>query len=235
MKCPIVIQTCDKYKPYWGGLFNFMGKQWDPEIEQTIYFCNEEESVELPKGWKQIKTGKETFVQSLRSILSQIEEEHIFYMLEDFWPICPMRKKMFDGLYSVFEKEKMNALQISSYLPYYKLDSASKIDGWPLMKFQKDSEWIFNLQARFWVKESFLKCLVEPKISESEVSSAITVEMSSDEYARKELDLNIYLHHYLWYPISGVAYRGKLTDVGEQMENVVKIDNFVKSLSQQDA
>jgi hypothetical protein len=229
MSCAVLIQTCDKYERFWGGFFHFMEKQWDFDIGCPMYFCNEEKKIDLPRGFTQIRTGSGSFVQNLKSALDQIGQEHVFYMLEDFWPTAPMSLNRFGELYKCFLDKDMDALQVSTYTPYYKLaDEETSVFGTRLLRFEPDSEWIFNFQSRFWKKRSFYDCLREPKISESAVSSAITVEMESDEFARKEMNLRVWLHHYFWYPITGVAYRGNLTEVGKQMQNVVDIEKFVE-------
>jgi hypothetical protein len=210
-----------------------MKKQWGDDIKCPMYFCNEEKKVSMPGGFKQIRTGKQSFVQNLKSILDTVDEEVIFYMLEDFWPIAPMNPKLFEELHSHFCQEKLDALQVSTFLPYYQLEVLEKeVSGQKLFKFKKDSEWIFNFQSRFWNKNSFKKCLVEPEISESIVGSAITAEIQSDKFAREKMDLQVCLFHYFWYPISGVSYRGKLTAEGEQMTNIMNIDRHVKKISE---
>jgi hypothetical protein len=227
MNCPVIIQTCDKYSGFWDGLFRHMAKQWDPDIGSPIFFCNEEIRPELPRGWHHMPTGKGTFVENLRFALERLGEENIFYMLEDFWPTSPMSEGLFSYLHKIFVEEDLDALQVSSYLPYYSLDTTSTTG---LFRFRRDSEWIFNLQARFWRSESFLEFLSEPEISESVVGSAITAEMASDRAARKAGGLSVMLHHYLWYPISGVSYRGEFTEIGRQMKNVVEIDRMVEGM-----
>lgn len=227
MNCPVIIQTCDKYSKYWDGLFSCMSKQWDYDIGSPIFFCNEEIKPELPCGWNHMPTGKGTFVENLKLVLERLGEENVFYMLEDFWPTSPMSDNLFYYLHKIFSHENLDSLQVSSYLPYYSLDPTSTMG---LFRFRRDSEWIFNLQARFWRSESFLEFLLEPEISESVVGSAITAEIAADRAARKAGGLSVMLYHYLWYPISGVSYRGEFTEIGRQMQNVVDIDRMVEGM-----
>jgi hypothetical protein len=226
MNCPVIVQTCDKYSRFWDGFFRFMSKHWDPSIDSEIYFCNEEAAVDLPLGFRHFPTGKGTFAQNLRKILEGLGEEHVFYMLEDFWPIAPMGVDLFRDMHDLFLSEDLDALQISSYLPYYSLEP---LDTPLLFRFDRTSEWIFNFQARFWKTESMLRNLTEPEVSESVVRSAITVEMASDKKARESGGMSAMLCHRLWYPISGVSYRGEFTEVGTQMQNIVEIDRLVES------
>jgi hypothetical protein len=228
MNCAVVVQTCDKYEPFWEGFFYYINKQWDSNIKVPFYFCNEEKELILPDNFFQIKTGKGTFVQNLKNALDTIKEDYVFYMLEDFWPIAPMSEKLFYSLFDKFKQNDWDALQVSSYTPYYNLNvQDDSLFGQKFFKFKKNSDWIFNFQARFWKKEILRKCLVEPAISEKEVNSAITVEIESDKFARENLNLNAFLFHYFWYPISGTVYRGELSEIGIQMQNTVNIEKFI--------
>lgn len=232
MTCPIVIQTCDKYSRFWDGLFRYMEKNWDSNIGSPIFFCNEEVKPDLPWGFRHLPTGRGTFVENLRFILDNLGEENIFYMLEDFWPTAPMSEELFSYAYRTFAKEDLDAFQVSSYLPYYSLEPTSTRG---LFRFRRDSEWIFNFQARFWKASSLSEFLSEPEVSESEVGSAITVEIASDRATREAGGLSAMLYHYLWYPISGVSYRGEFTDIGRQMQNVVEIDRLVEGMFNEQA
>lgn len=228
MNCAVLIQTCDRYEKFWDGLFNFLKKHWDREISCPLYFCNEEKNIDLPKKIKQIKAGRGTFVQNLKKALKQIPEQNIFFLLEDFWPIAPMKGDLFCELYAHFLNENLDSFQVGPYTPYYKLEKTEKyIDGQNIWKIKKDSDWLFNFQARFWRKNILAECLIEPEISESKVSSAITVEVASNKIAQ-ELKLNADFYHYFWYPIGGVAYRGEFTDIGKQMSNILEVDRMAK-------
>jgi hypothetical protein len=229
MSCAVVIQTCDKYQKFWRGFFNFFNKHWDRTIDTPIYFCNENLDIDLPSNVNQIKTGTGTFVQNLKKTLSCVKEENIFFLLEDFWPIAPMTSKLFFNLYDHFYSNKLDSFQVGPYTPYYKLQKTNKeINQQRIFNFKKDSDWLFNFQARFWKKHILDECLIEPEISESKVSSAITVEIACDKMAR---NLRADFYHYFWYPIGGVAYRGELTEFGKQMQNIVEIDKLVKNLT----
>ena len=73
--CVILIQTCDKYEKFWNGFFNFFKKNWDSEIESSIYFSNENKEINLPKNIKliriKIKVLKEVYQNILYSGMSK--------------------------------------------------------------------------------------------------------------------------------------------------------------------
>lgn len=231
MTPPVLVQTCDRYKGYWGGFLHFMERHWDFSIPSRIFFANEEEDFSLPSWCTQIKTGRGTFVENLRKSTESVGSEEVFLLLEDFWPIAPMGSDLFEELAREFRQGGLDALQVSNYTPYYKLTGRRKTEsGRTLAEFDPLSEWVYNFQARFWKVEKLLGNLVEPAISEVAASSAITVEMASDQKARSSGGLKAALFHYTWYPISGVAHRGKMSDFGEHLQNILNIDRHVESL-----
>lgn len=230
MSCAVLIQTCDRYEKFWPGFFNFFEKHWDSSIDCKIYFCNEKNNVILPDNFISIKNGSGTFVQNLKNSIDQIKENDIFFLLEDFWPIAPMTKDLFFNFYDYFNQKELDAFQVGPYTPYYKLEKTeNKIKNRDIWKIKKDSDWLFNFQARFWKKQILKECLVEPEISERTISSAISVEMDSNKIAQQK-EINVNFYHYFWYPIGGVAYRGDFTEIGNQMNNIVNIDEMTNKL-----
>lgn len=231
MNACVLVQTCDRYDRLWRGFWHFMEKQWDFSIKAPIYFASNSLTGCLPKWCRGISFGDRTFVEGLKKSLQSIEEENIFLMLEDYWPIAPMTKNIFDSLYLEFEKSGVDALQVSNYSPYYSLQtSGRKVAERELMKFLPKSEWIFNFQARLWRRQSLDGCLSEPEISETAVGSAITAEIASDEAARKKEDFKASLVPYTWYPISGVSHRGRMSALGEALQNIVNTEGYFEEL-----
>jgi len=228
MDLSIIIQTCDKYEKFWPGFFYYMNKFWDNKIKSKIYFCTEEKNINNCK-YQQINTGRGTFIENLNFILNKIETKYVFYMLEDFWPLCGIDYDLFSTIYKLIEENEINAFQLSSYTPYYDLEKTNiKIRNQNVFKFNKNSEWRFNFQSRFWNKEVLKKSLLEPEISESIVRSAITAEIACDKKFDKEIE--VYFYHHFWYPLSGVSYRGNFTNLGEELHNNMMVDLFSKSI-----
>lgn len=228
MNCPIVIQTCDKYEFAWKPLFHFIDRYWERDISE-IFFCTEEKKPELPNNFNLIRTGKGSFVSNLKNILQQIECDDIFYLLEDYWPIAPFKKSLFDSCFSFHKDKQADALQISCYTPYYNLiKTEHKIQNLDVYKFSSDNKWMINFNARFWKKDCLVNSLFEPEISESIVNSAITVEFECNKKLNNPI--NAYFVHYFWYPISGVLYRRKFTDIGLNLLNIYNIDTNLEEL-----
>lgn len=229
----VVIQTCDKYKKFWDGFFYYFEKFWDDKITCPIFFCNDYENVKIPSKFKLLTTGKDNFVDGLKHILKNVEAEYVFYLLEDFWFHSNFSAQIFYGLFDFILKNKIFVLEVGPILPYYNLNYNSNyyFENQKIIKFEENSDWIFNFQARFWKKDLFEKCLVYPKISESKCNSAISVEMECDKHAKKNGILkDVYLYHHFYYPIGGVSYRGNITKLGQEMQNNMCIDLHGKKL-----
>jgi hypothetical protein len=229
----VVIQTCDKYNKFWDGFFYYFEKFWDKNIKAEIFFCNDYKKIKTPNNIRCITTNKDNFVDGLRCILSQIKTEYVFYILEDFWFFDKMPAQIFGGLFNFILEKNIFVLQVSPILPYYNLNYNSNyyFHNQKILKFEENSDWIFNFQTRFWKCELLEKCLIDPKISEKQVGSAISVEFECDQYVKTNRILkDVYLYHYLYYPIGGVAYRGNFTKLGQEMQNNMMIDLHGKNL-----
>jgi hypothetical protein len=225
----VVIQTCDFYKNYWDGFFWSFNKYWDKKINWPVYFCNEEISLEFKESnFIQLKTGIGNHSNNLSKILDNlIDYEYIFYMLEDFWMTDQMTEDMFSKLFDLTKKNEWDSLRVSTYLPeYYKLESTNHfVNNQRVLKYSKDSKWQFSQQAGFWKRKFLRDCVVESNISEREISSSLPGEIATDNYLREHYpNAEIYHYHYHWYPVSGVAWRGKITQIGEQIEFLRKVD-----------
>lgn len=230
----IVIQTCDKYQCAWEGLFWSMNKYWDFTIPWTIYFCNEELDVSLPnQKYKQIKTGRISHCEMMKSIMQKIECDYIFYMLEDFWPIKHMSKEMFMGLFNIFKENNWDSLKVTPHQPnHYELEGTSfSFNNQKILKYSKNSKWKFNQQASFWKREVFNGIISPPKEehAEGKHNTSLGVEIAMDEKFQKENpNAEVYLFNYLWYPVGGSIWRGKLTQIGEQIEFERQVDEYIK-------
>lgn len=225
----IIVQTCDAYKPYWDSFLWSFNKYWDNKIDWPLYFCNEEMPVDLVNpAHRQFPTGKGSHSWRLAKILDALGQyDYVFYMLEDFWLTDRMTQEMFSGLFDLIQSNNWDSLRVAPYMPaYYKmLPTEFTYQDKPILRFAKDSEWHFSQQASFWKRDFLRKCVVEAQVDEKEVASSIAGEIAMDKYLKQTYpDAQIYLYHYHWYPISGSVWRGKLTQMGEQIDFLRQVD-----------
>lgn len=222
----VVVQTCDSYLPYWDSFFWSFKKYWDKSINWPVFFCNEEIAVDTELT--QLPTGPGSHSTRLAKILDSLEEyEYVFYMLEDFWLTNQMTKEMFLGLFERMHNENWDSLRVAPLMPaYYKVIPTNfKFKDQKILKLTKDSDWQFSQQAAFWKRTFLRQCVVEPETTEAEAASSIVGEIAMDKYLKKTYpDAKIYLYNYYWYPISGAVWRGKLTQIGEQIEFLRQVD-----------
>ena len=227
----VVIQTCDAYSHYWSGLSYSMEKYWDFSIPWDIYLCNEETKISFEnKKFHQITTGTKNYADRLLHILENLNCDYIFYMLEDFWPTDRMTKHIFTGLFNKIQENEWDCLRVSPYMPeYYDLESTNHIfDGKMILKYSDKSHWKFSQQASFWNRK-FLMNIIEKSLKTEIIdSTSLPFEIACDEYLRDK-KVNIYHYHYFWYPISGVVWRGKLTQIGEQIEAIMNIESIMQN------
>lgn len=223
----VIIQTCDKYAPFWDGMIYYMNRFWDRSISWPIFFCNEESDFKA-KGFNHLPTGKGSYIARLHTILDKLNEyDYVFYLLEDFWPTAPMTADLFNGLFELMTDKSWDVLQVSPCTPYYQFDKTDIfVQNKRILEFRSDSNWRFNQQARFWRRNFFKNCLAEPEVSEVDVSTSLTAEIVCDKKIRDFPDSEIYFYHYFWYPISGTVYRGNLTKHGEILNNDMLADKW---------
>jgi hypothetical protein len=224
----VIVQTCDAYAKYWDSFFWSFYKYWDQNINWPIYFCNEDLEIELNSPFIQARTGKGSHSSRLAGILDALNQyDYVFYMLEDFWMTDRMECHKFMGLFELMQSNNWESLRIAPHMPeLYKLEPTNfKFDGKNIYKYAKDSDWKFSQQAAFWKRDFLRQCIIEPSISEVNVSTSLAGEIVMDRYLRENFpDAGIYHYHYHWYPVSGAVWRGELTQMGEQIEFLRKVD-----------
>jgi len=210
-----------------------MEKYWDSEIPWTIYFCNEEKEVKFPSDkYKQLKTGSCSHSEMMSKIFSKLKNyKYIFYMLEDFWPTAPMSKETFLGLFETFKKNNWDSLKVTSHQPHcYELENTEfSFEGKKILRYSEKSLWRFNQQASFWKRDVFESLILPPKEEDLNISTSLNIETAMDEKFRTmHPKAEVYLYHYVWYPVSGVMWRGELTTVGKQIRFEMQVEELIK-------
>lgn len=209
-----------------------MRQHWDSSITWPIYFCSET-LAPSDQSFRQLLVGTGPFHERKRRILRTLKEyDHIFFMLEEYWPTLPMTKQMFDGLYQMMLQHDWDCLHVDTVRPdLYKLIPTDHVLlNRRIWQFDSNSNWFFNQQAAFWKRDFLFKCVVPPATSEVEEKSSITVEIACDLYMRREYpDAKVMLYHYWWYPRGGVVCHGKITPAGEELTAQMNIDNWCEA------
>lgn len=198
-----ILHTCDDYEFCWKGSLHYLDKHFKEPMPRL--FCNEERDVDLPEGWKQLKTGKGAWSDRLKIILDSVETPYVVYCQEDFWPFKDM-------IYDIKDEILRWMMQVNSAVTYVcKLDfNHCKLIGNAVgYGFDPSSDYIHSHQFAIWNKEDLLLNLGEgetPWTNEVTGTKMVQERGGSDRY----LAIN-----YHWY--NAVVRHGVMNDVGIKM------------------
>jgi hypothetical protein len=166
-----------------------------------IYFLSEEAEPEFTEHITLIKTGKGEWGKRLLYGFSQIPEEHVFYMQEDFWPKQPTDLSPY---FEIFQEYNMDALRISGiWWNYYAEHIKDK-----LYKFTTSSKYLMTHQFSLWNKAFFMKYIGED-------DTPWRNELDKTEIIRRNPPFSIYLIDNQWY--NSTVRKGVLGKIGEEM------------------
>lgn len=227
----VLIMSCDRYQPFWNGLYHYMQKHWDKSINWPIYFCSEEVPFKTSDpNWHSLCLGKCSYNELQQRALNYlVDYEYIFFMLEDFWPSRPMTSSMFYGLFDLMKCNDWDCLHIDTMRPelYKVIPTSFTYENQRVLQFSNQSDWFFNQQAGFWKRKLLSECKIDPTIPEHMVSTTLSFEMGCDRYLKeKHPEAKIMLYHYWWYPRAGVSWRGEFSLIGKEMDVQMHIDNW---------
>lgn len=206
MDAAVLIASCDKYSLLWEGWYRSFAKHW--HVEMPVYFISETEPI--PKAWSGVSSimvgpGK-TWSEGVSMALDQIQENVIFFSLEDYWPTQDMDEALFVSLLEKFHSMDLLCLRCSNPCSFYSL----KPDGTFLAK----SRYLISCQTSFWDKEYFKSCLVPAE-------SPWEFEIRGTERVRKRgLAHRTAFHPLPWY--EHVCVRGNLTQAGKDTYQTIK-------------
>jgi len=156
--------------------------------------------------------GDEAFSDQLKTALESIDDEYIFYMLDDFFIRRPL---YFYKYLNMAIDMKMDALRLQpgvqhNSLPYRfgsnitQFYRFTETDG--LLKQTDESAYLMSMQASIWRREYFLQCLT-PGLDPWELEFKDLGDRFGDVYFVPNLPK--------WY-IDAVL-KGKLTKEGQKM------------------
>jgi len=104
-----VVHSGDKSSWIWSHWAHFYWKYWDRTI--PTYFISEEK--EPPEGVISIKTGKGlSWGRGLENALSQIPEEYVLYLHEDYFPFDFINFQILNAIPDVMEKNKISIMKV---------------------------------------------------------------------------------------------------------------------------
>jgi len=149
-------------------------------------------------------TGDGEFSDQLYDTLNYIEDDHLFYMLDDYWIKFPID---FNKYWHLITGTNMDALRLQPNVTFrsrpYRF-SDSKWNKVKMLKQTPESEYRISMNTSIWRREYFLECLT-PGLNPWQLE--VTVPDLGDVYFVPELPF--------WY-INGTV-KGVLTKEGREV------------------
>lgn len=220
----IVVHTCDKYEFCWDGWWKTFSRNWNFDLGIDIYFANEEKDVNFPKI-KQLKTGKGTFTDRLRTAFNKIPHKYVIYWQEDMWMLEMIDN--FEYHFNIFVEHNMDFLTFmydvnknynNGFLKFHN----ESLNGEYLKYDIEKTPFVIVHQPTIYKKDFYLKYLQESETAEwSERDS--TFMAKQDNYKKEIIGYNVIGLNYWYVPC---CHSGKLV---KYAENVVHGDFNISS------
>lgn len=198
----IVVCSCDKYRSVWTPFFKLLEKNLDT-THADIFLLTE--TAEIPQetlsfwcqkmgGVKHIRCNEKVWSKRIKDSLRQIENEYIFFLLEDFFPQAPVDTNQLKKLVGwMRDDERISAIRI---FPFWE----ECIFAWTKYKdnflvIDRNYKERVNAQATIWRKERLIEILDDSE-------SAWQFEILASNRSRK--DPYLYLGYYEPWPLNGI-------------------------------
>jgi hypothetical protein len=142
--------------------------------------------------------------------LKDLGFDSILYTQDDFWPLFPPNKKIFEECLEFLKIESVDCIHINEYLPWYNYHLSKTnyyINGIRVKKFEVPSPFYYNHQAAFWKIDSLLKI-------QNEGEEPYENECQGTERSW-QLKPNFYFLNYSWYKAEFINNKGTLLPVAE--------------------
>jgi hypothetical protein len=206
----VVIHTCDKYDFLWAGWNYYFQKNWKFRQPNHIYFMNEHKPIDFPFV-QHLPTGTGQWSDRLKHGLKMLDEEYVFYLQEDFWPVAQIDLQLYFNIAKMLDADVLRIAPDSLLYTTYKTFSVGNIE---LNRLAPISKYLVSHQASLWRKDFFLKCL---KSNESPWVNEIegTERLAGTSF-------KIFLSPSNWY--IATCTQGKLTDEGLLMNQEAKLN-----------
>lgn len=219
-----MIQAFDGYAQYWPTWYWAWTRYWDFSLPWEIYFCTEE----IDPPWqdsriKTFKTGKVALphysIKTIR-LAEAVQTPYLFYMVDDFWLTDKVDGKLFEDLLFLAKELNFNCLKIQCNQDEF--HSLEKTDIFchrrRLLKYAKNSPFVWNTQASIWKKGFFLDTIVAGE-NPWEMESNGTTRIHSLPY-----DPAVYLYHWPWYTVPSAIWKGKLSEPAKLIQYTAQSD-----------
>jgi hypothetical protein len=147
----VLVHSFDKYSFLWPGYKEAFDKHWCLRYPELYFGSDIETENKVGEPFQMLYSGHGEWSDRLRTLLSKIPHEYVFYSQEDHWPT---RKPPLIECWRLMLRLGLDRLQISPVNQYYTLAGAEI----PL-NFHPTSKYLVSHQPSIWRKDFLLSCL----------------------------------------------------------------------------
>ena len=156
--CAILVNSCDAYSDLWPSFFHLLKLNW-PNIEQMNVYLNTESttecSLEIPVHLITTElNGKDLWGKRLINALSQIEEDYVVVLMDDFYLKSQVSEERIQKCIDAFDLDPSIAV-FYLYNTFRKSFNNSEYEGFGVVP--PKTNFRLNSAPAIWRKSALLK------------------------------------------------------------------------------
>jgi hypothetical protein len=200
----VFVSSCDKYADLWDAFYGLFFEHWQ-QCPLPIYHVSDSKRFDHPRVTSLCPADAKrryTWSGLTKWALQQIPEEHILFILEDYFFIRQVNAERLAGFYEVFRQENASYLRLTpNPSPRERYGRYEHVGVLP-----KGIPWRTSTQVAFWKKEELIRLLDESENAwEYERNSVGRADQTDGLYLSLMLDPKspVLLRNYekAYYPI----------------------------------
>jgi hypothetical protein len=156
----ILVLSCDKYSDIWRPFFQFLEKYWS-DCPYTIYLGTNTKQFRTNGVIQLFSNEVSNWSDETKKIVSQIPEDYVLIILEDYFINGKVNTKEIEQLFQVMQTEYAGYLKLAAFPKKYN-------ELWPygvltthphLGAIEKGARYRVCLQTAIWNKQTLLELL----------------------------------------------------------------------------
>lgn len=157
-KITIVVASCDLYEDAWMPFFRLIEKHWSECTYNKVLITEEKEFQCDFMKVKSEKTGKDmSWTERVKSTLSKIESEYIFFFLEDFFLMQKVNQEAVDSAIALMDCNKN--IGVINFYPGSSKENYTDICKPDFKKVSINQPYRTKVMVGLWRKEYFERLL----------------------------------------------------------------------------
>ena len=197
--CSVLVSSCDDYDDLWKPFLKTFKKNW-PDCNYKKYFITEKKNL-FDKDFVSIKCGlNKNWSDRLHYALSNIDEDYVILMLEDFFLRSRIDNKKIHYFVNHIQKKKLNMIRLIK-----RPKGTLAVNNHPeLMEIEKKNSFRVSTQGSIWNKKILINLIKKNEtIWEFEEYGTKRSKSYNNFYCVKK-NIMTYKHHVVergkWFP-----------------------------------